>query len=592
MPKTTHHMFQHSIIAAAVISLSACSTTPRNDGMEPTGPVKVAANVARSTIDVSAWTIDKTVYMLGFSDNDPGRLSERNTHRAPTDESGTIVAGNDTNSPAETVVTQSVESADVRVIGSVSDETLMSTGQTTEAGNKVPALDPNVPAATQAAADSGADAGPPIAENAASSINRNIAWNDSIAVANGFEAIPGSDRQSPVPAMYEHKVGGSETLWDIAKATTGDATNWHIIADLNQLGPNATVFPGQSLEIPSDMLRPELRQANGTDVAAADTGAHTDATPTAVDTASDPTGKLVASNGPAALHENADSPLTGETLALARQNEAAAAHSMSAAATPVAPIDDAAMMNARSVPGKTFELGNRETLWDFAKRTTGDATNWQAIAVQNGWDDEQARKVFPGQRIDVPASLLKAELLDGDGKVAAEAPVNDTGDVSEPDAAAAMLRDSETAVESATDTLTGGVVIEPVADALPTDDSAADATAAVLAGSNNQEEIRIVEATYRSEDTVELPIETETDATDATAETTAATAPADADALTTITVSGTYYPKAVYNDADFSSSLLMRVSPGEELSVRRVDNGWYEVETGKGTGYMHERDIQ
>ena len=57
-------------------------------------------------------------------------------------------------------------------------------------------------------------------------------------------------------------------------------------------------------------------------------------------------------------------------------------------------------------------------------------------------------------------------------------------------------------------------------------------------------------------------------------------------------VSGTYYPKAVYNDADFSSSLLMRVSPGTTLQVSRAIGSWYEVSTDQGTGYVHARDIK
>ena len=59
-----------------------------------------------------------------------------------------------------------------------------------------------------------------------------------------------------------------------------------------------------------------------------------------------------------------------------------------------------------------------------------------------------------------------------------------------------------------------------------------------------------------------------------------------------IMVSGTYYPKAVYNDADFSSSLLMRVSPGTKLLVSRAVGPWYEVATEQGTGYVHARDIK
>jgi len=59
-----------------------------------------------------------------------------------------------------------------------------------------------------------------------------------------------------------------------------------------------------------------------------------------------------------------------------------------------------------------------------------------------------------------------------------------------------------------------------------------------------------------------------------------------------VMVKGTYYPKAVYNNADFSSSLLMRVSPGTQLLVSKAIGPWLEVKTNKGVGYVHSRDIK
>jgi len=73
------------------------------------------------------------------------------------------------------------------------------------------------------------------------------------------------------------------------------------------------------------------------------------------------------------------------------------------------------------------------------------------------------------------------------------------------------------------------------------------------------------------------------------AETGEQTGEADSDG---IMVSGTYYPKAVYNKADFSSSLLMRVSPGTRLVVSKAVGPWYEVMTEKGVGYVHSRDTK
>ena len=68
------------------------------------------------------------------------------------------------------------------------------------------------------------------------------------------------------------------------------------------------------------------------------------------------------------------------------------------------------------------------------------------------------------------------------------------------------------------------------------------------------------------------------------------TAPADGLQDGEVMVSGTYYPKAIYNEANFSSSLLMRVSPGTRLKVAKTIGPWYEVVTDKGTGFVHSRD--
>lgn len=51
-----------------------------------------------------------------------------------------------------------------------------------------------------------------------------------------------------------HEVAIGENLWVIAKQTTGSALNWHILADVNSLPRNATIFPGQQLVIPASLI--------------------------------------------------------------------------------------------------------------------------------------------------------------------------------------------------------------------------------------------------------------------------------------------------------------------------------------------------
>jgi len=105
-----------------------------------------------------------------------------------------------------------------------------------------------------------------------------------------------------------------------------------------------------------------------------------------------------------------------------------------------------------------------------------------------------------------------------------------------------------------------------------------------------EDDIKIVEANFQSEPPKELQLAKRADNLMAeTQETMAPGADVGSDA---VMVSGTYYPKAIYNEANFSSSLLMRVSPGTELKVSKAVGPWYEVVTDKGVGYVHSRDTK
>ena len=305
-------------------------------------------------------------------------------------------------------------------------------------------------------------------------------------------------------------MGSNENLWTIAKRTTGDANNWHILADINNLAPDAAVHPGQLLTIPADMVRPDLN----TQQAASDVVENQ---------------QLPAEQSEAAILALDETTTATQRLKVPEENTVAAAPAIT--------------------DGRTFELESGETLWDFSKRTTGDATNWKQIAAMNGFTDEQAVKVYAGQKIVIAENLVRPELSG-----ALPVPV-------------------------ATD--------ETVATA-EIDKTAADASAAVLAGNNLSDEtqpIKIVEAAFKP-DTAAAPLTEDTLAENAEETLNDGTLPSQ------IMVSGTYYPKAIYNNADFSSSLLMRVSPGTTLQVSRAMGSWFEVETNQGIGYVHQRDVK
>ena len=349
-------------------------------------------------------------------------------------------------------------------------------------------------------------------------------------------------------ADLEHRVGETETLWDIAKKTTGDATNWHVLADVNDLGPGAAVYPGQTLTIPADMLRPELVGAGADALASSSTDAPAPAPAPTVDVGADvalaatdvPTERLVVPDGP--------SPV----------------------ASPVTEPADGA---------REFEIAAGETLWDFAKRTTGDATNWQAIATQNGFDEGQAVAVRAGQRVFVPQDLVKEG-----GAVATAVPT------------VAAVPVETTSVETApAETASAENADEPRFVPIPQVgdtrgvDEAVDASATALAAANGadaasgagtdapagaaSEDVRIVEASFTGGPETDLPADPAT-------------------GVESVMISGTYYPKAVYSDSDFSAGLVTRVSPGTRLKVSSVDGQWYRVETERGAGWVHRRDVK
>ncbi len=338
--------------------------------------------------------------------------------------------------------------------------------------------------------------------------------------------------QSVATSDLIHEVQSQENLWDIAKATTGDANNWHVLADINNLAPNASVFPGQELTIPADMIKPGYLKNLG------DVETATVATPAAaVETASVDTKRLAIPEGDV-------------------QTDTAVA--------------DAAVTEI-SAGAQRFKVGPGETLWNFAKRTTGDATNWIPIAAQNNFSEKQATTVYPGQTVYVPTDLVKSI----DGSV-------DNNTVA-----------SATAAKPAAATDTDKQTTEVAAAAPKLNDSdaeALEAAAAVLASNesilDDNAPIKIVEAKFQEEPAAEdIGAKTEELAAEAKQQ-------LDTNAAQQIMISGTYYPKAIYNEADFSSTLLMRVSPGTQLPVSQAVGPWYQVMTEKGVGYVHTRDIR
>ncbi len=344
-----------------------------------------------------------------------------------------------------------------------------------------------------------------------------------------------SPAQSVATADLVHEVEPQQNLWDIAKKTTGDANNWHILADINNLAPDAGVFPGQQLIIPADMVKPGYFDVTTPAVTEPVKTAATEAAPASAPIKAAPTTVAAA---------------TSETQRLAIPAQSA-------------PASEAPALADITENAEPFEIEPNESLWYFAKRTTGDATNWKAIAAQNNFTEKQAVTVRAGQTIFVPKPLIKSE-------------ADTVAKVAKPDSNEATQATTVAAAQTKLNN-TDGEAVEAAAGALASASSILDET----------QPIKIVEAKFQADGNAATPATV--DATTLAAE---ASQQLDSNAGGQIMVSGTYYPKAIYNKADFASSLLMRVSPGTQLTVSKAIGPWYEVMTDKGVGYVHTRDIK
>ncbi|NND91641.1 MAG: LysM peptidoglycan-binding domain-containing protein [Granulosicoccus sp.] len=477
-------LFKRSLIAVAVISLSACSTTPRMDDYDLSRVGEGILKAGRTTADVGERVWNRTTYLLGFSDGeartDDGLLMDE-VDLAMMEE-GPVMPEEATLRPIVIRNARPTKSA------------LPDRQQVQVADGAEPVSDEIAESELETLVDAGVQAEP--------------------TIPMGTDAVS-ADEHIGVEDLV-HEVAASETLWDISRKTTGDANNWHVLADVNNLGPNAAVFPGQQLIIPADMVKPALDES----MAAAPTPGSADAEP-------------------------ADQPM--------QVTQADTGNSDAGMETPA---------GNEQLAGTPFKVNSGETLWDFAKRTTGDATNWQAIAGQNRFSEKQAVLVKAGQTIYVPEMLVRPELAAA-------------GNEQQP--AASRIVSAEVDESS--------IKLSPAND---DNTSAIDASTELLAEAastlDETQPIKIVEATFKSDEPAQ-PM-TVVPATQL------ATGNQDPQAPAQIMVSGTYYPKAVYNEADFSSSLLMRVSPGTTLQVSKAMGKWFQVETDKGIGYVHQRDIK
>ena len=525
-------LFKTSLIAAAVVSLSACSTAPRTEGYELSRVGEGILTAGRVTADVSERVWSKTTYLLGFSDDDTEPRSDDVLLRDAEDmaqlENSTVVSRDTTIRPI--VIRSAIPTRPQQ------DETPINAE---------------------------------LAENNQTSDLETPTKREPDTLTQAPTDTDATDIQTESDLVAEdrvHKVAASETLWDIAKIATGDANNWHVLADVNNLGPNASVFPGDLLIIPADMIKP-----SSIDNTASETTNRQAPEQIFVDT------------------QNLTGTINSQASAVAAQPQLEASTTVQA--------EQSDTLELQQTNSKAFTLNPGETLWDLAKRTTGDATNWKAIAGQNNFSAEQASFVRSGQTIYVPEDLIKPDLKSATTNTATldlnTVANNQSSDVDTTLGAMQTAADTpRIPVEPASIQKTDALRTMTISSASTLTDVAKD-TDLLNIGTNRLpvpqnvigegQPIKIVEATFKPDEVAAPQSQT-------------AEAIKDVDSSThspeQIMVSGTYYPKAIYNNADFSSSLLMRVSPGTTLQVSKAMGNWYQVKTSKGLGYVHQRDIK
>lgn len=525
MSQSNRKPFQLSILAAAMLSLSACSTTPKIAGVDLGQVGSTIGKVGNKTMEMGSNAWEGTKNILNIGPNEPELLDEVDL---------ALMEDDAINQSAE-LATNSTEPLLPQGNGETawSDTFDNQPGTLEQPTQPVATVFGEVPQQPELAANS-------LGETNALGQTVVLEETDTLQQQASLQepqlptvVVLASDNQSaPAPVIetiagnnLTHVVEENENLWVIAKATTGDANNWHVIADINNLAPNAAVHVGQRITIPADMLKPAAPAAAQPAVAVAELPAQ-DVQPEQT--------AAVALNVP-----------TAQTQATAEAVVATAEQIQ-----PAAPAPDTNIMTDATA----LKVGAGETLWDFAKRTTGDATNWKLIADKNLFTEKQLATIRPGQKIYVPTDMVRSR--DANGVL--------------------IAKGAEGTIPTAT---AGGVA--------PKNEEAISASAAVLAGTNQPEgEIKIVEAAFQDNKGI-TPVTAESLSEEA------ALAVAENNNQTgKVMVSGTYYPKAVYNQADFSSSLLMRVSPGTQLQVSKAIGPWLEVQTDKGVGYVHSRDIK
>ena len=229
----------------------------------------------------------------------------------------------------------------------------------------------------------------------------------------------------------------------------------------------------------------------------------------------------------------------------------------------------------------TYQVKDGDQLSGIALRLTGAISNWQAIATRNGISNPRTLAV--GQVLIIPSELLLDVNSLPDDSVSSTTQNLDTAKAQSlqstaPDSkTATAVTGSDTAVNS-----TGTRAVSPPPVTTGHGVSVLRGLTA-LERNSAEDSADITLSAVNINRTFDLhPIEypLATDPNDLRYDSTAPL----------IKVTGTYYPKGVYENPANYSRLIGRAAPGSLFQLDNEINDWYKIITDQGIGYIRRSD--
>ncbi|MFK7860919.1 MAG: LysM peptidoglycan-binding domain-containing protein [Granulosicoccus sp.] len=196
-----------------------------------------------------------------------------------------------------------------------------------------------------------------------------------------------------------------------------------------------------------------------------------------------------------------------------------------------------------------YEVKRGDQLGSIAERVTGQFYQWSAIAAHNGISDP--RTLAEGQILRIPIALVKPEL---------RSPI-------EPDATT-TVREKPSLGDRASSpiSVTPGNAVSVTGAASSSTDYSSDITVSSIKV-NRSFELEPLDTSMTSD-----------------------SEPGDRTVAPRIKVSGTYFPKGIYQGPADYARLIQRAAPGTIFPLERKVNDWYKIVTDEGVGYIRESD--